>query len=953
MHQILDLYKVARLRRKKRDIREAAALPPGSVVLLAHSMGGLVARAAASSPRLRAGAVATIVTLSSPHQASPAATQPSLARMFRNVNSRWRRGYATPNPPVADGWRRRAEAPTPSLRNVVVVSIAGGTKDRQVRSALTQLRGVVPPTHGISVGTTGMPGVWLPMDHQCSLWCNQLVVKVARTLLLLVDPATGQMFGPRALRHAILARHLRGGLPQALGLQPTWHGSAQSQSQSQSQAEDHKGGALAAKSLEEVDNKAKQAEAEADQTEVDATEDAMGAAKVKTRKGREVLDDGTDVGEVVDEWDPAGGGGDGGGGDSEGCPLGTKWIVEPQDTDIFVQSHTVEVLALDGRQRWLDIRAMAAQGRTSFALLTNLHQCASVRIHLWEERRAASGKVGGYEPPRKVDVTLRMIALPASEAATPSEPGTQRQQPAPTGALLLGPAELARYRFVTVEVAPQHAAIANAPPPREVMAVAQFYDPLDGAVALGPWWVLSSLLKRRNVLVSENHPMVLSLALPLSPGAAPLAVRSSATQCGLQDDDVRLSDAGITELCKQRCFAPVAAVWDPFAGGHDVVSAGAYRVTVQSDATPALGSPGQPRDGDQARLTLLIDPHCAYTISIRLDVTLAIGRFILAHGLQVAGIAVGLQCFALLWQARAQEAGLPAPPLPAALLASVASSARGPPILLAPLTAYVAGLVLLGTPPPPFWSVLAATAAAYLAATAALCALSLTMSALFAVLVWMQQYAPISCLPRGLQTQRAVRSQGGPAATKVAAEAGRRRRHWLAGAAFAACVANFLLHPGAAVLLATAAEAWAAYGSLARLHHGLLCLHLLLAALVVPSFVAWLRRPAANRTLPALLDAAATLGVAAHALQAAATSPSLSPLPQTYGSVLHFSSVYAAAGVTACTAGLARAPHWALWAISALGAATAAVTALGAHNGDSGSGGRRSSGWPSRRHKLQ
>eukprot|EP00850_Spirogloea_muscicola_P025795 SM004327S15892 [mRNA] locus=s4327:320:1119:- [translate_table: standard] len=87
----------------------------------------------------------------------------------------------------------------------------------------------------------------------------------------------------------------------------------------------------------------------------------------------------------------------------------------------------------------------------------------------------------------------------------------------------------------------------------------------------------------------------------------------------------------------------------------------------------------------------------------------------------------------------------------------------------------------------------------------------------------MQQYAPISCLPsssyvccwgRGLQTQRAARTQGAPAATKAVAEAG--RRHWLAGAAVAACVTNFLLHPGAAVLLATAAEAWATYGSLAR-----------------------------------------------------------------------------------------------------------------------------------------
>jgi pimeloyl-ACP methyl ester carboxylesterase len=41
---------------------------PTSVILVGHSMGGFVARAAVVHPNLRKGAVETILTLSSPHR---------------------------------------------------------------------------------------------------------------------------------------------------------------------------------------------------------------------------------------------------------------------------------------------------------------------------------------------------------------------------------------------------------------------------------------------------------------------------------------------------------------------------------------------------------------------------------------------------------------------------------------------------------------------------------------------------------------------------------------------------------------------------------------------------------------------------------------------------------------------------------------------------------------------
>ena len=41
---------------------------PTSVILVGHSMGGFVARAAVVHPGLRKGAVETVLTLSSPHR---------------------------------------------------------------------------------------------------------------------------------------------------------------------------------------------------------------------------------------------------------------------------------------------------------------------------------------------------------------------------------------------------------------------------------------------------------------------------------------------------------------------------------------------------------------------------------------------------------------------------------------------------------------------------------------------------------------------------------------------------------------------------------------------------------------------------------------------------------------------------------------------------------------------
>ena len=65
--QVLDQYKMSHDVRAKEGAAVSSSLPK-SVILVGHSMGGFVARAAVIHPHLRKSAVETVLTLSTPHQ---------------------------------------------------------------------------------------------------------------------------------------------------------------------------------------------------------------------------------------------------------------------------------------------------------------------------------------------------------------------------------------------------------------------------------------------------------------------------------------------------------------------------------------------------------------------------------------------------------------------------------------------------------------------------------------------------------------------------------------------------------------------------------------------------------------------------------------------------------------------------------------------------------------------
>ena len=141
---------------------------PTHVVLLGHSMGGLVARGALLDDALRGkqkktSLAVSLVTLASPHAYSPATTTICAARRHARLNEAWRLGV---------------------LNHVALASVTGGDRDRQVLASHASVVGVVDARFGFAVDVGDVPGAaGVSADHQCVLWCNQVIKAVANAVL--------------------------------------------------------------------------------------------------------------------------------------------------------------------------------------------------------------------------------------------------------------------------------------------------------------------------------------------------------------------------------------------------------------------------------------------------------------------------------------------------------------------------------------------------------------------------------------------------------------------------------------------------------------------------------------------------------------------------------------------------------------------------------------------------
>ncbi|CEG81595.1 hypothetical protein RMATCC62417_15779 [Rhizopus microsporus] len=145
-----------------------------SVIIVGHSMGGIVARTLMRLPNYVPNSVRTILTLATPHTSAPVLLDPVLYRLYQDLSQFWGPGQFTKGG---------------TLRNVTLVSIAGGSLDNIVHSDSTGVHSIVPESHGFAVFSTSIPFVWTESDHMAILWCNQLVKRLAATLVNIRDPA--------------------------------------------------------------------------------------------------------------------------------------------------------------------------------------------------------------------------------------------------------------------------------------------------------------------------------------------------------------------------------------------------------------------------------------------------------------------------------------------------------------------------------------------------------------------------------------------------------------------------------------------------------------------------------------------------------------------------------------------------------------------------------------------
>jgi GPI inositol-deacylase len=181
--------------------RRDSKLPdPSSVILVGHSMGGVVARTMLTMQNYQANSVNTIITLSAPHARPPVTFDSQIVDTYKTVNDYWRKAHSKEwgmdNP----------------LWHVTVISIAGGGLDTIVPSDYASVGSLIPETHGFTVFTSTIPSVWTGMDHLAITWCDEFRKTVIRALFDVLDVNRSSQTKPRGERMRVFRKSFLSGL---------------------------------------------------------------------------------------------------------------------------------------------------------------------------------------------------------------------------------------------------------------------------------------------------------------------------------------------------------------------------------------------------------------------------------------------------------------------------------------------------------------------------------------------------------------------------------------------------------------------------------------------------------------------------------------------------------------------------------------------------------------------
>ncbi|KAK5052751.1 hypothetical protein LTR84_002617 [Exophiala bonariae] len=183
-----------------RSRRDPQLPDPSSVILIGHSMGGIVARTVLVTPKYQANSVNTIITMSTPHARAPVTFDADMVSLYQSINDYWRESY-----------QQRWASNNP-LWHTTLISIAGGGRDTTVPSDYTNIASLVPESHGFTVFSSTIPNVWTSMDHLAITWADQMRKVIIKSLYEVVDVRRAAQTKPRSERMKIFRKWFLTGL---------------------------------------------------------------------------------------------------------------------------------------------------------------------------------------------------------------------------------------------------------------------------------------------------------------------------------------------------------------------------------------------------------------------------------------------------------------------------------------------------------------------------------------------------------------------------------------------------------------------------------------------------------------------------------------------------------------------------------------------------------------------
>ncbi len=165
---------------------------PKSVIIVSHSMGGMVARLMVTLPNYIPNSINTMVSLSTPHSVAPLTFDMEIDRIYSTVNKYWRESFEKLQNPLSD---------------ISLISVAGGKLDSTLPSDYTGVSSIIPPSNGFTVYTTGIPRVWTAVDHLAIVWCGQLRTVIVKALMEITNSNSAYKTKPLKRRMEVFKKH--------------------------------------------------------------------------------------------------------------------------------------------------------------------------------------------------------------------------------------------------------------------------------------------------------------------------------------------------------------------------------------------------------------------------------------------------------------------------------------------------------------------------------------------------------------------------------------------------------------------------------------------------------------------------------------------------------------------------------------------------------------------------